>query len=292
MIQNFSFSKLVTFLKKISPRRGIEYCFTIIGFVITLSIILMAILAPYIAPYDPIKTRVGGLFESPSVHFIMGTDSLGRDIFSRIIYGSRIVLRVTFLSIAISLFCGVPLGLIAGYVGGKLDSVLTLFMDAMYAFPGLILAIAIAAALGPSELTVSLAIAVIYIPTYFRMIRGQVLSLKESLFIEAARAIGAKDRIIIFKYIFPNVLLTIPIVLSLNAADAVLTEAALSFLGLGPVTAPTPDWGLDLRAGHAYLTAKIWWPSTFPGLMVVLLTLGFSLLGEGISEILNPRLRR
>jgi len=291
MTPNLSFSRLIASLKRISPRRGIEYCFTIIGFVITLSIILMAIFAPYIAPYDPTK-RAGGLLEGPNSHFIMGTDSLGRDIFSRIVYGSRIVLRVTLLSIVISFFCGVPLGLIAGYVGGKLDSVLSLVMDAMYAFPGLILAIAIAAALGPSEITVSLAIAVIYIPTYFRMIRGHVLSLKESLFIEAARAIGAKDRTIIFKYIFPNVILSIPIILSLNAADAVLTEAALSFLGLGPVTAPTPDWGMDLRMGHAYLAAKIWWPSTFPGLMIVLLTLGFSLLGEGISEILNPRLRR
>ena len=251
----------------------------------------MAIFAPYIAPYDPTK-RVGDLLESPNSRFIMGTDSLGRDIFSRIIYGSRIVLRVTFLSIIISLLCGVPLGLIAGYVGGELDSILSLIMDAMYAFPGLVLAIAIAAALGASEITVSLAIAVIYIPTYFRMIRGHVLSLKESLFIEAAKAIGAKDRTIIFKYIFPNVILSIPIILSLNAADAVLTEAALSFLGLGPVTAPTPDWGMDLRMGHAYLAAKIWWPSTFPGLMIVLLTLGFSLLGEGISDILNPRLRR
>jgi len=292
MTPNLSFSKLIALIKKISPRRGIEYCFTIIGFIITLSIILMAIFAPYIAPYDPTKTRVGGLLEGPNSHFIMGTDSLGRDIFSRIVYGSRIVLRVTLLSIAISVLCGVPLGLVAGYVGGKLDSVLSLVMDAMYAFPGLILAIAIAAALGPSEITVSLAIAVIYIPTYFRMIRGHVLSLKESLFIEAARAIGAKDRTIIFRYIFPNVLLTIPIILSLNAADAVLTEAALSFLGLGPVIPPTPDWGMDLRMGHAYLAAKIWWPSTFPGLMIVLLTLGFSLLGEGINEILNPRLRR
>ena len=283
--------KLFNFVKKASPTRGVEYLLTWIGFSIVALIIFSAIFAPYVAPYDPTK-RVGDLLESPNTRFIMGTDGLGRDIFSRVIWGSRTVLCITFLSIAITLICGIPLGLLAGYVGGAVDSILSLIMDAMYAFPGLILAIAIAAALGPSEITVAIAIAVIYIPTYFRMVRGQVLSLRESLFVEAARAIGAKDRTIIFKYIFPNVITSIPIVLSLNAADAVLTEAALSFLGLGPIVPPTPDWGFDLRMGQVYLAAKIWWPSTFPGLMIVLLTLGFSLLGEGISEILNPRLRR
>jgi len=276
-------------LRKLSPRRGIEYCFTLIGFIIVVIIVLMALLAPFIAPYDPIK-RVGGLLESPNIKFVMGTDGLGRDILSRIIHGSQIVMCVTLLSMALSFLIGVPLGLLSGYVGGKLDSILCLLMDSLYAFPGLILAIALAVMLGPGIGNMAASLTVVYIPTYFRMIRGHVLSLKESLFIEAARAIGSKGKTMIFKYVFPNVIPSLPIILSLNAADAVLTEAALSFLGLG-MTAPTPDWGFDLKMGHGYLASKIWWPSTFPGLMVILLTLGFSLFGEGLNEILSPELR-
>lgn len=286
----YSVSRLiVSKLKGLYPTRGAEY-FAIIGFLIIFSIILMAILAPLIAPYNPIK-KTGELLESPNRKFILGTDGLGRDILSRIIYGARIALCVTFLAVSFSLSCGVLLGLLSGYIGGKPDSIFSLVMDAIYSFPGLILAIVLAAMLGPGIVNTAVAIAVIYTPTYFRIVRGLVLSLKESLFVEAARATGAKDRTIVFKYIFPNVLSSVPIILSLNAADAVLTLAALSFLGLG-LPAPTPDWGFDLKAGHAYLASRIWWPSTFPGLMIVLLTLGFSLFGEGINEMLNPELGR
>ena len=286
----YSVSRLiVSKLKSLYPTRGAEY-FAIIGFLIIFSIILMAILAPLIAPYNPIK-KTGELLESPNRKFILGTDGLGRDILSRIIYGARIAVCVTFLAVSFSLSCGVLLGLLSGYIGGKPDSIFSLVMDAIYSFPGLILAIVLAAMLGPGIVNTAIAIAVIYTPTYFRIVRGLVLSLKESLFVEAARAIGAKDRTILFRYISPNVLSSVPTVLSLNAADAVLTLAALSFLGLG-LPAPTPDWGFDLKAGHAYLASRIWWPSTFPGLMIVLLTLGFSLFGEGINEMLNPELGR
>jgi len=292
MAPRLSVSKLIVIrLRKLSPKRGIEYYFTIIGFIIIVILILMALLAPLIAPYDPIKrVELGKYLESPSARFIMGTDVLGRDIFSRIIYGTRIVMLITILSMALSSLIGVSLGLLSGYVGGRIDSLLSLIMDSLYAFPGLILAIALAFMLGPGILNVATSLTVVYIPTYFRMIRGHVLSVKESLFIEAARATGAKGGTIIFRYILPNVIPSLPIILSLNAADAVLTEAGLSFLGLG-IPAPTPDWGSDLKAGHAYLASKIWWPSTFPGLMIVILTLGFSLFGEGLNEILNPRLR-
>lgn len=286
----YSLSKhIASGIRAIFPRRGVEY-FALIGFILILSIIFMAIFAPLIAPYNPIK-KVGNILEKPSSRFILGTDGLGRDILSRIIFGAQTAILVTFLAISISLSFGVFLGLISGYVGGKFDSVFSLVMDAVYSFPGLILAIVLAAMLGPGIVNTAIAIAVIYTPTYFRMVRGLVLSLKESLFVEAARAIGARDKTIVFRYIFPNVISSVPIVLSLNAADAVLTLAALSFLGLG-LPAPTPDWGFDLKAGHAYLAAKIWWPSTFPGLMIVILTVGFSLLGEGINEMLNPELRR
>jgi len=287
----YSISRFIVsnIIKNIFPRKGTEY-FALVGFILVLLIILMAIFAPFIAPYDPIK-KVGEILERPSSKFLLGTDGLGRDVLSRIIFGARTAVLVTFLAVSISLSFGVLLGLLSGYTGGKFDTAFSLVMDAMYSFPGLILAIVLAAMLGPGILNTAVAIAVIYTPTYFRMVRGLVLSLKESLFVEAARAIGAKDRTIVFKYIFPNVISSIPIVLSLNAADAVLTLAALSFLGLG-LPAPTPDWGFDLRAGHAYLASRIWWPSTFPGLMIVILTLGFSLLGEGLNEILNPELRR
>jgi len=289
---NLTAPRMITsMLGKISPRRGAEGLFVTIGLAIILTFIFMAILAPILAPYDPNETRVGGLYESPNPKFPMGTDRLGRDILSRIIWGSRTVLIVTFLSMVFSSACGVILGLISGYVGGKFDTILSLFMDSLYAFPGLILAIALAVMLGQGIIPVTVSLTVVYVPIYFRMIRGEVLSIKESLFVEAAKAIGAKGRTLIFKYIFPNVIPSIPIVLSLNAADAVLTLAALSFLGLG-LPAHIPDWGFDLRMGYGALTAKIWWPGTFPGLMIVLLTLGFSLFGEGLAEILNPKLSR
>jgi len=278
-------------LRRLSPKRGVEYLFAFTGLVMIAVFLFMALFAPAIAPYDPNKTRVGELYESPSLRFVMGTDRLGRDIVSRVIHGTRTVLLVTFSSMALSSLCGVFLGLISGYAGGRFDTVLSLFMDSLYAFPGLILAIALAVMLGQGIMPVTTSLTVVYIPIYFRMIRGEVLSLKENLFIEAARAIGAKDRTIMFKYVFPNVIPSIPIVLSLNAADAVLTLAALSFLGLG-LPADIPDWGFDLRMGYGDLTAKIWWPGTFPGLMIVLLTLGFSLFGEGLSETLSPRLAR
>jgi peptide/nickel transport system permease protein len=287
---NLSVSRFIASeLRKFSPRKGIEYVLALIGLIIIASFIFMAVFAPFVAPYDPIKPTKD-LLQSPNAKFLMGTDSLGRDVLSRIIYGTRIVLYITFLSMSLALMCGVPLGLTSGYIGGKLDTVFSLFMDSLYAFPGLILAIVLAVMLGPGEIPMAISLTVVYIPTYFRMVRGQVLSIRESLFIEAAKGVGAKNKTIIFQYIFPNVLPSIPIILSLNAADAVLTAAALSFLGLG-ITAPTPDWGFDLKNGYPYLTSKMWWPSTFPGLMIVLLTLGFSLFGEGISEILNPKLR-
>lgn len=257
------------------------------GLLIVLSIVFMAIFAPFIAPYDPLEMSAKPL-QKPSLEHPMGTDNLGRDVFSRIIYGSRIVLMVVFTAGLFSMIIGVPLGLISGYYGGKLDRALSMIMDSMYAFPSLILAIAIAAVLGPSVINAVIAISVVYVPTYFRMIRGQVLSLKTRLFVEAARTIGASDLRILAKYILPNVVPTLVVVFSLNIADAILTEAGLSFLGF-IVSAPTPDWGFELGSGRPYLPAGYWWMITFPGLMVMLLSLGFALIGEGLSEVYAPR---
>jgi peptide/nickel transport system permease protein len=219
----------------------------------------------------------------------LGTDNLGRDIVSRLIWGARTVLGVAITSALLSSSIGITLGLLSGFVGGALDRVLSLVMDSLYAFPGLLLAIAMATMLGPGLLNVAVAISVIYIPTFFRVVRGQVLSVKEELYVEAAYSLGAKSWEILTRYIFPNVVASVVVVFSLNIADAILTEAGLSFIGLG-LPPDVPDWGYDLSKGHQFIVAGRWWMITFPGILITLVAVGFSLLGEGLSEILNPRL--
>jgi len=270
---------------------GVEWYMTVTGGLIVMFIIvltLVSFLTPRLAPYDP-ESRVGDPFTPPHAQHIFGTDQLGRDIFSRIIYGAQIVLQVALLSAVFSFVVGVPLGLISGFLGGRLDRVLSLVMDSIYSFPGLILAIALAALLGAGVLNMSVAIAVVYVPIFFRLVRGQVLSIKEELYVEAARSLGARGRTILRRYIFPNVIPSIVVVFSLNIADAIITEAALAFVGLG-VDPSRPDWGYDIYRGRSELVGGRWWPVTFPGLAIALVALGFSLFGEGLSEILNPRL--
>jgi peptide/nickel transport system permease protein len=228
--------------------------------------------------------------ESGERGFVLGTNQIGQDVFSRIIWGTRIALIVGFLSAIVAVTIGVPIGLLSGFIGGPLDRVLTLVMDSLYSFPGLILAIAIAAVLGPGIGNVIVAIAVVYVPTYFRIVRGQTLTVKEQLYVEAARSLGARWTTILTRYVFPNVIPSVVIIFSVNVADAILTEAGLSFIGLG-LPPDTPDWGIDLARGQDYLR-RAWWLITFPGLMVALVTLGWSMLGESLSEILNPRLAR
>ncbi|OGO70189.1 MAG: hypothetical protein A2Z37_12200 [Chloroflexi bacterium RBG_19FT_COMBO_62_14] len=221
--------------------------------------------------------------------FLLGTDNLGRDILSRLIWGARTVLGVALLSALLSSSVGISLGLISGFVSGPVDRVLSLTMDSVYSFPGLLLAVAMAAMLGPGLINVAVAISVIYIPTFFRVVRGQVLSIKEELYVEAARSIGARPVTILARYIFPNVIPSVAVVFSLNVADAILTEAGLSFVGLG-LPPDIPDWGYDLSKGQSFLVAGHWWMVTFPGILITTVAMGFSLLGEGLSEILNPRL--
>ena len=247
--------------------------------------------------------------------FLLGTDNLGRDVLSRIIFGARAVLLVAVISAGVSALVGIPLGLLSGFVGGAPDRIISLVMDSIYSFPGLILAIAMAAvlqlqmrellnhvaqALGATlsgdqtavltgTMTTTVAIAVVYMPTFFRMVRGQVLAIKQQLYVEAARSLGAKAATILNRYILPNVIPSIVVVFSVNVADAILTEAGLSFIGLG-LPPPTPDWGYDISKGRQFLPSGQWWMVTFPGLMIVLVATGFSMFGEGMSEILNPRL--
>ena len=221
--------------------------------------------------------------------FIFGTNDIGQDVFSRMIYGTRIALIIGFSSALISLILGIPLGLLAGFIGGALDRVLSLVMDSLYAFPGLILAIAIAAVLGPSILNIIIAISVLYIPTYYRIVRGQTMTVKEEVYVEAAKSIGSTRNEILWRYIFPNVIPSVAIIFSVNVADAILTGAGLSFLGLG--LPPTiADWGIDLSRGQRFIQTAPWM-ITFPGLAIMLVVLSFTLMGEGITEIYNPKLR-
>ena len=247
--------------------------------------------------FSTVKAQFPSLREAASITgvtataggFLLGTNDIGQDVLSRLLWGTRIALIIGFSSSIVSLVIGVPLGLLAGFVGGTFDRLLSLLMDSLYAFPGLILAIAITAVLGPSILNIIIAISVLYIPTYYRIVRGQTLSVKEEVYIEAAKSIGARSLEILQRYIFPNVIPSVAIIFSVNVADAILTGAGLSFLGLG--LPPTlADWGIDVARGQRFIQTA-WWMITFPGLAIMLIVLAFTLMGEGLTEIFNPKLR-
>jgi len=274
---------------RMGQKYGVEWWILVVGAVIILGIILMAIFAAAIAPYDPFNQDSGPQLAPPSPQHLMGTDNLQRDVFSRIVFGARTILGVAILAAIISSIVGITLGLISGFSGGVFDKILSLVMDSVYSFPGLILAIAFAAMLEPGIISITFAVAVIYIPTYFRLVRGQTLTIKEELYVEAARAIGATGFTILWKYIFPNVIATTAVVFTMNVGDAIMIEAALTYLGLG-LPPSVVDWGMDLAMGKKFLPSGQWWLITFPGAMISLLAVGFTMLGEGLAEILNPRL--
>ena len=272
-------------------QRGLAGWVILIGAAIVAAMAMMTVTSPWIRPYDPIAINVGPLLSPPSAQFPLGTNHLGQDMLSRVYSGGAIMFQVAVLSVIVCLVVGVPIGLFASYLGGYTDKVASLVMDSIYAFPGLVLAIAIAAMLGPGVVNMALSIAVVYVPSYFRIIRSQVLTIKELPYVEAATIMGAKSRTTLLRYILPNVIPSIVAVATINFADAVLTSAGLTFVGLGlPVS--TPDWGWDLTYGRRLLPSGAWWVIAFPGLMVVLLALGFTMMGEGLSELFNPRLQK
>jgi peptide/nickel transport system permease protein len=271
------------------------------GIVITTFFIVLAIFAPLIAPYDfdEFQTASGERFgkqQHPSADHPFGTNVLGTDVLSRVIYGARTALEVVVLAVFFSLLIGLPLGLISGYFGGKLDRVLVLIMDSLFAFPYLLLAIVIAFLLsdkiGQGVLTAAIAISVVYVPQYFRVVRNHVISVREESYVEAARALGAKPRTVIGRYVLQNVIQNVPVIATLNAADAILTLAALGFLGYGIQPTDAAEWGYDLQRAIADAGAGIWWTGLFPGLAIVILVTGLTLLGEGLNDTLNPVLRR
>jgi peptide/nickel transport system permease protein len=272
-------------------KRGPSGWMIIIGIIIVSALVIMTVISPWITPYNPSETRVGPIRAPPSSQFPLGTNHLGQDMLSRTLVGGAIMLQVSALSVLVCFLIGVPLGLSSSYVGGFLDSTISLVIDAIYAFPSLVIAIAIAAMLGPGVINMALSIAVVYIPSYFRIVRSQVLSIKELTYTEAAKASGARWHTILSRYIFPNIVPSMVVVITVNFADAALTAAGLTFIGLG-VTYDIPDWSWDLTNGWKYLSSGAWWIISFPGLMIILLALGFTLIGEGLNELLNPKLQR
>ena len=259
------------------------------GLTLILIMFLIAGLAFFLAPYDPGKTEVSMKLKAPSFQHLLGTDQLGRDIFSRMLYGSRISLSVGFVAVAISIFIGVLVGALAGYYGRWIDSLLMRFVDTMLCFPSFFLILAVVALLGPSIFNIMIVIGVTSWMGTSRFVRAEFLSLRERDFTQAARALGVKDARIIFRHILPNALAPVFVTATLKVASAILIEAGLSFLGFG-VQPPAPSWGNILTEGRTYIF-DAWWLTVFPGLSILLTVLSFNLLGEGLRDALDPRLR-
>ncbi len=285
-----------------TPRRILYSGLAIVGF-----FVVLAIFAPLIAPYGFDQVSADGVRfpkqASPDSEHLFGTTVQSTDVLSRVIWGSRTAIEVVILAVLFSLVIGVPLGLISGYVGGRLDRFLVLINDALFAFPYLLLAIVVAFLLSDTALgegllgiqggviTAAAAITVVYIPQYFRVVRNHVISVREESYVEAARALGAPRRTIIRRYVFANVIQNVPAIATLNAADAILTLAALGFLGYGIQPTDAAEWGYDVQRAIDDVSAGIWWTGVFPGVAIVLLVTGFTLVGEGLNDTLNPLIR-
>ncbi|QEK12947.1 ABC transporter permease [Crassaminicella thermophila] len=260
-----------------------------IGLFIVCLLILTAIFADVIAPYGYDDQELSNAFKSPSFKHLFGTDEFGRDIFSRIIYGSRISLEVGFIAVSISVVIGGFLGAIAGYYGGMVDNFIMRCMDVLLSIPQILLAISIAASLGPGLINLMIAVGISSIPQYARLVRASVLSIREQEFIEAARSVGSSDIRIIFKHILPNCLAPIIVQATLGVAFAILTAAGLSFIGLG-IQPPTPEWGAMLSGGRGYIRDYAYM-TLFPGLAIMITILALNFLGDGLRDALDPKLK-
>jgi peptide/nickel transport system permease protein len=263
---------------------------TIIGLVIILFILFIAIFPSNLAPYDPIKVEMYDSLQPPGMTHPFGTDNYGRDILSRIVYGARYDLRIATIVVAAAVCIGTILGATGGYLGGKVDEVIMRITDIFLAFPALVLAMAFAAALGPSLEHVMIAMIIVWWPAYARLVRGQALSIKENQYIEAARSVGASQSRIIFRHVLPNSLSPIIVQATMDLGNVILMAAGLSFIGVG-AQPPIPEWGVMIAEGRSYLRGS-WWFPTFPGLFILLTVLGFNLFGDGLRDILDPHLRR
>ncbi|HXY17427.1 MAG TPA: ABC transporter permease [Gaiellaceae bacterium] len=284
----------------VAETQGLARVMFVTGATITLFFLVLAFFARWIAPYGFTQYQAHGhrfaQLAHPSAHHLMGTTVESDDVLSRVVWGAQTELKVVFLALVLSLLAGVPLGLVSGYFSGWLDRILVLVMDALFAFPPLLLAIVIAFLLGSTVssgvVTAAIAITATYVPQYFRVVRNHVISVREETYVEAARALGARPFTIISRYVFFNVVQNVPVIATLNAADAILTLAGLGFLGYGVQPTQAAEWGYDVQRALSDATNGIWWTGLFPGLAIVLLVAGLTLLGEGLNETLNPVLRR
>jgi peptide/nickel transport system permease protein len=268
-------------------RRLVANRLAIAGGIIVLLMIAMSLAAPLLAPQDPIEMELSDKLLPPSQEHWFGTDEFGRDVLSRVIWGGRVSLRVGVIAVSIGMIAGSIIGLFAGYFGRWFDMVSQRVIDVMLAFPDLILALAIVAVLGPSLSNVMIAIGIGSIPVYARVMRGQVLSLREKEYVEAARAAGAGHLRLVFRHILPNALSSVVVIATLGIASAILAGAGLSFIGMG-AQPPTPEWGAMLANGRSFLRHE-WWIATFPGIFIATIVLGFNLFGDGLRDALDPR---
>jgi peptide/nickel transport system permease protein len=281
---------------------GLQRGMLVVGLVLTAIFLLAAIFAPLLAPYgySQLRNPEGpfGAQQAPSAGHWLGTTVGGYDVLSRVIWGSRTALLVIVIAVAASLFVGVLLGLVSGYFGGWLDRVLVVIADAVYAFPSLLLAIVLAIVISGGQsgmiqgvLAAALSITVVFTPQYFRVIRAETVRIKAEAFVESARVIGASNWRIMFRHVLRNATRTLPLIITLNASEAILTLAGLGFLGFGIEPSAAAEWGYDLNRSIADVTSGIWWTSVFPGAAIVLVVLGITLVGESLNDLADPRLR-
>ena len=271
------------------PRLSIQLM--LVGLLITLLFVLAAIFAPLLQSWgwiqDPLEELSNPIHQPPSGDHWFGTSRQGYDVFSRTIFGAQAALQGLLAATVLSLLVGVPLGMVSGYLGGRLDRILLFLMDTIYTLPGLLLSVTLAFVVGRGIWNAAIALSIAYIPQYYRVVRNHTVSVKTELFVEAARSMGASTWRVLTKYLFFNVIQSVPVLFTLNAADAVLVLGGLGFLGLG-LTEETPEWGRDLQQALDALPTGIWWTTLFPGLALTLLVVGLSLIGEGLNELINP----
>ncbi|HEV3348211.1 MAG TPA: ABC transporter permease [Methylomirabilota bacterium] len=272
-----------------APALLVRHRGALVGLAILATLAVLAVAAPWLSARDPIRTAPREALQPPGARFVFGSDQFGRDVASRVLHGARVSLLVGVISVSIAVGLGAPIGLVSGYYGGRLDALIMRVMDVMLAFPGILLALAIVSVLSPGLGNVMIAVGLSAVPGYARLVRATVLSAREHLYVEAARALGGRDGAILVRDILPNVVAPLIVTATLGLGGAILSAAALSFLGLGSQP-PQPEWGRMLSEGRDYLR-EAWWISTFPGLGILLTVLAMNLVGDGLRDVLDPRLK-
>jgi peptide/nickel transport system permease protein len=276
-------------------RPSISQRLMLVGLIMSLFFLIIALFGSAFQGWgwlqNPSESLSNPIHEPPSISHFFGTSQQGYDVFSRTLFGTQAALQVVILATVLSVVIGVPLGLVSGYIGGRLDRILLFLMDTIYTLPGLLLSVTLAFVVGRGILNAAIAISIAYIPQYYRVVRNHTVSVKTELFIEAAQSMGASTWRILSRYLFLNVIASVPVLFTLNAADAILTLGGLGFLGLG-LPEQVPEWGHDLRQALEALPTGIWWTALFPGLAMTLMVVGLSLVGEGLNDFINPRLRK